>query len=387
MSKTKVCHIITKMVYGGASLGTLHLVENLNPQHFEGTVICGIQSDDEGGLLQNNKDRKFSIIRIPEMVREINPIKDLVTLLKLVTYIKRNQYHIVHTHGSKAGVIGRLAAALCRTPVILHTVHGWGLKMGDFTTRIIFRLIEKWVASFTTRLLFQTKSDMEEAAYYQIGTKRHYALIGNGIELNAFFDYNKERAEEIKNDLKLTGKKVVGTVGRVSAQKNPRGFVEIARKVLEKRQDITFIFAGGGESLQEAKCLVRELNLGDYIIFTGVRDDIPELVANFDIFILPSLWEGMPRSLIEAMALAKPVIVYDIGGIREVVSDDVNGLIVPLNRTDEFARRIIVLLEDANYRNRLGKQARITSENFDFSRVATRTQGMYEALIMKSSYE
>ena len=368
------------MVYGGASLGTLHLIEGLDQNRFECKIICGSQSEKEGNILQNAKKEVLSII-IPEMVREIDPIKDFITFLKLIAIIKKNRYDIVHTHGSKAGVIGRLAAAICRVPVIMYTVHGWGLKTGNIFTRALFRWIEKTVASFSTMLLFQTRSDMDEASQYRIGTDKKYYLIGNGINIKPFLNYEKQKAKKIIKELALSNVRVIGTVGRVSAQKNPVGFIEIAQKVLEKKKNIKFIFVGGGELLDDMVSSVNALGLAKRIIFTGVRNDVPEVVANFDIFILPSLWEGMPRSVIEAMVMAKPVIVYNMGGISELIRDNINGVVIPMNQKDKFANSIVTLLNNKHAQKKLGQQARLASKHFNFDNVIIKTQNVYECLV------
>lgn len=377
MNKIKVCHIITKMVYGGASLGTLHLVESLDIKRFQSSVICGVQSENEGSLLNNIDGKKFDIIIVPEIVREINPIKDIIAFLKLIHIIKIHKYDIIHTHGSKAGVIGRLVAAFSRVPIILFTVHGWGLKAGSFFVCRIFRLIEKILSIFTTKILFQTKADMDEAFAYKIGKQSQYVLIGNGINLHPFFNYNKKIAEQIRKELKLENKKIVGTVGRVSAQKNPIGFINIAQEVLNKRQDTTFVFVGGGEMLAEMRRLVKDIDLEKSIIFTGVRDDIPEIMSIFDIFILPSLWEGMPRSVIEAMALSKPVIVNKIGGIDEIVKDGKNGLVVSVYQTDQFAKKIRFLLDNPKICRQMGKLGELKAKEFDFSKVVKKIKNLY----------
>lgn len=375
--KIKVCHIIAKMVYGGASIGTLHLAEKLDPEIFDCTIIYGSQSENEGRLLDNNIRKEVHYIALSEMVREINLIKDYQTILKLVTIIRKNHYDIVHTHGSKAGVIGRIAAAVARVPAILYTVHGWGLKAGNFFTRTIFRLIEKLVASFTTMLLFQTSSDMEEAASFNIGVKKQYYFIGNGVDLNRFLSYDKERSQKIRSNFKLGKNKIIGSVGRVSYQKNPYGFVNIAKAVLKRRRDVIFLYIGGGELLDDVRTTIKRNHLSDNIIFAGVRDYIPEIIANFDIFILPSRWEGMPRSLIEAMIMAKPVIVSKIDGINEIVQHGKNGYLVSPDNINEFSNLINYTLNNGDISLELGNNAKKTAQKYDFANVIAVTEHIY----------
>jgi len=383
--KIRVCHIITKMVYGGASFGTLSLAEKLSPNLFQNTIICGAQSNDEGNLLEVVSDSNLSIIVLPEMIREINPIKDVKTFFRLTHLIRRNKYRIIHTHGSKAGVIGRLAAAVGRVPAVLYTVHGWGLKAAPLFIREMFRFIESILATITTRILFQTEADMKEASLYGVGTKDQYILVGNGIDLSPFFKYDTKRAKEIRKELKLYKKRVVGTVGRVSPAKNPAGFINIARELLKERKDVIFLFAGGGEMLNEMREQVINLHLENDIIFLGVRKDIPELLSNFDIFILPSLWEGMPRSVIEALALSKPVIAHRVGGLEEIIKDGENGLIISLNQTAEFAKGINFLLENPTICSKMGRIGKMTALKYDFNNVVEKTEALYLQLFSQLS--
>jgi len=372
------------MVYGGASLGTLHLAERVDPERFHSTIICGHQSENEGELFNIMQKRRVNVIVIPAMVREIYPLKDFVTLMKLIAIIKKYRYDIVHVHGSKAGTIGRLAAAIARVPVILYTVHGWGLKAGTIVTRVLFRCIERVVSHFTTRILFQTHSDINEARVYEIGREEQYVFIGNGIDLERFINYRRKHSLAVRRELGLAGQKVVGTVGRVSGQKNPVGFVDIAQYVLKKRDDVVFIFVGGGELLHEMRALVKQMNCDDRILFIGPRDDVAEILALFDVFILPSLWEGMPRSVIEAMALSKPVVVNRIGGIDELIQDGEHGLIVSEDDPQIFVEKICFLLENPNIRQKMGGHGYVRSRDFDFGNVIKKTATLYAQLIRKS---
>jgi len=375
--KINVCHIIAKMVYGGASIGTLHLVEKLDSKLFACTIIHGFQSENEGRLLADGRRKNLNFITLPSLVREINLIKDFLTFLRLVAILKKHRYKIVHTHGSKAGVIGRIAAGVARTPVILHTVHGWGLKAGNSFAQMFFRFIEKIIATFTTKLLFQTEADMKEAELYKIGEAAKYYFIGNGINLRSFLHYDQHSVEHARLKFNPGGRRVIGTIGRVSAQKNPEGFVKIAQGVLQKRKDVIFLFVGGGELLEQMREKIRVLNLSDYIVFTGVVEDIPPLLAIFDIFILPSLWEGLPRSLLEGMAMAKPVVAHKVSGIDEIINNGFNGITVAINRYDLFVDAINNLLEDNDLCKKFGTAARKTALNYDYENVIDRTINLY----------
>jgi glycosyltransferase involved in cell wall biosynthesis len=365
------------MVYGGASLGTLHLAERVDPEVFHSTIVCGFQSENEGDLSTIMRQRNVDVVMIPEMVREINLRKDFVTFLKLVALFKKHRYTIVHAHGSKAGTIGRLAAAIARVPVILYTVHGWGLKAGAFMPRVFFRFVERGASYFTTSILFQTQSDIQEAERYGIGSMKQYVWIGNGIDLQSFTMYDKERSMTVAHEFGIAHHKIVGTVGRVSEQKNPVGFVSIAKRVLQVMPGVIFVFVGGGELLHRMRTQVKQEGFEKKILFIGPRDDVAEIMSHFDVFVLPSLWEGLPRSVLEAMALSKPVVVHDIGGIREVVDNNNSGFIVPFDKYDTFADKICQLLSDERLRLSMGRLAGITAQKYDFKQVIRRTETIY----------
>jgi glycosyltransferase involved in cell wall biosynthesis len=236
------------------------------------------------------------------------------------------------------------------------------------------------LAFITGKILFQTRSDLDEAIHYKIGRPDQYVLIGNGVALDDFFRVDQKKIRNKRKELSIGNLKVVGTVGRVSVQKNPVGFVHIAEEVLSKRKDVMFLFVGGGELLEKVQNIVMELGLGDRIIFTGFRRDIPEIMANFDVFILPSFWEGMPRSVIEAMALSKPVVVHGIGGIDEVVENGKNGYIVSIDHTSDFAEKICLLLDNGRMRREMGKAGKIKARAYDFGSIVRKTAQLYRKL-------
>lgn len=384
--RIRVCHFITKMVYGGASIGTLRLAQDMDLSVFKSTIVCGCQSSDEGNLLDDTREKKFDAVVMPEIVREIHPVKDIRAFVKVVRFLKSGRYDIVHVHGSRAGVISRLAAAVCRVPVVLYTVHGWSLKAGFSLTDLLMR-VERMLAFITDKILFQTRSDLDEAIHYRIGRPDQYVLIGNGVALDDFFRVDQKRIRDKRNELNIGSRKVVGTVGRVSAQKNPVGFVNIAGEVLSKRKDVVFLFVGGGELLEKVQNTVRESGFGDRIVFTGFQRDIPEIMANFDIFMLPSLWEGMPRSVIEAMALSKPVVVHGIGGIDEVVENGKNGFIIPIDHTSDFAEKICLLLDNGRMRREMGKAGKINARDYDFDSIVRKTAQLYRKLSQEAGVE
>jgi len=380
--KIKVCHIITKMVYGGASIATLQLIRHLDHDKYDITIICGRESKNEGSLIDEAlNDRNLNVIVMPEIVREVEPVNDLIALFKIIALIRKHRYDVVHTASSKCGILGRLAAAINRVPIIIHSVHGWGLKAQSPVVRPFFRLIEQITAFYTDYFLFVTESDMNEARLYRIGNPARHHHIGFGINLRPFLNFDRDASKKVRKSLGIGEGPVVGTVGRVSPAKNPAGFIEIAKRVIQKKKDTTFVFAGGGELLEEMRSIVDREKLSKKILFLGLRKDVPEVEANYDVFILPSLWEGLPLALIEAMAMGKPVVVNQLKGLKELVKNDINGVMVSAEGVGNFADKIVTLLDNTELQQALSEKARQTALKYDFQYVAKKVQGFYQGVI------
>jgi glycosyltransferase involved in cell wall biosynthesis len=373
---------ITRLIVGGAQETVIISADLINKEKWAPEVICGPQTGLEGSLIQSALDRGISLLIEPALVREIDPGRDLQALIMLTRHIRRKRYTIVHTHSSKAGILGRWAAWLARTPVIVHTVHGWGHNDGQRrTVRALFILLEKLSLRITDRLIAVTPLNVSKGITDGIGREDDYIVIRSGIELDRF-GHPQVNSAEVRASLGISPTaSVVGTVTRLSPQKAPADFIHAAALVHENHPNVRFVVVGDGPLRAEVEELAANMNLNGILYFTGLRRDVPELMEAFDIFVLSSLWEGLPRVLPQAMATGLPIVATNIDGNAEAVEEGVNGFLVPTNDPKAIARGIEQLLEDPDLAKRMGEAGRVRVQEFGDRRMVRKLEDLYSELI------
>ena len=243
----RVLHPITRLIVGGAQENTMYTAALLDKQRFHVEVLSGPQTGSEGSLIEEVRQRGIPLTIFPDLLRQVSPWHDLKALWKMKRFIQTGGYTIVHTHSSKAGIIGRLAARLAKTPLIVHTVHGWSFH--DYmspVTRWVYIVLERWIARFSDVLVVVTERDIEKGLQAGIGRREQYRRIRSAIPLDEFdprmFDRQTDRQE-----LGLPAETVViGNVGRFSAQKNPLDWVRVAEKVGQACPQARFLLVGDG---------------------------------------------------------------------------------------------------------------------------------------------
>ncbi len=382
MAHIRVLHIITRLIVGGAQENTMLTAALLDPNRYIVDVASGPQTGSEGSLIEEVRARSISLTIEPTLVREINPIKDLLAFIHLIRFIKRGHYTIVHTHSSKAGILGRWAAWLAGTPVIVHTVHGWGHHDHQHSlVRALYIILEKLTLPITDRLIAVSSLNAEKGLHDGIGRLEDYVIIRSGIELDRFRHPRVPRSETRAALGIPLNAPVVGTVTRLSPQKAPLDFVQAMGVVAQSAPETWFVMVGDGPLRPQVETLVTELGLNDRLILTGLRRDIPELLATFDIFALSSLWEGLPRVLPQAMAAGLPVVATAVDGNAEAIEDGVNGLLVPPEQPGELAQAVIRLLHDPQMARRMGQAGRARADEFDAWKMVDEIANLYENLL------
>lgn len=381
--KKRVLHIITRLIVGGAQENTVYTCQLLDRERYEVDLVIGPQLGAEGELVSTVDREKVGLTVIDPLVREVSPAKEIAAYRALYSFIKKGGYDVVHTHSSKAGILGRIAAHRARVPVIVHTVHGWGFhdRMGALEKNI-FVTAEKFCEPMTDRLVVVTDLDIEKGLSLGIGSPEKYVKIYSAIDLDKFMNVKVDLAAK-KRELGLDPElPVVGCVGRLSPQKAPEIFVRMAAEVLKKRDKVNFIFVGGGPLRAEVERLIGELRLGDRIFLVGLRRDVPELLRVMDVFVLLSLWEGLPRVFAQAMAAGLPIVASNVGGAAEVIRDGVNGFLVPPGEHVQAAGKVLSLLDDENLRKRMAAAPPdFLRENFCVKRMVEKIDSLYVELL------
>ncbi|MFA5162506.1 MAG: glycosyltransferase family 4 protein [Elusimicrobiales bacterium] len=354
----KVAHIITRLEAGGSTANVL-----ASARTGETVLICG---RTEAGALRTAVPAGTAVWEIPMMRRSVNPALDFLAFLKIALLLRRVRPDIVHTHTSKAGILGRWAAFAsnmtlprsCRAAVV-HTPHGHVLYgyFGGLKT-FIYAVAEKIAAPVTDALIALSSGELEESLSAGIGSREQWVVIPSGVdfppperEAAILRAGRKIRAEHgiAENDI------IAGTVARLEPVKGVRYFLEAAKLV---RASARFMIVGGGSEREFLERRCAELGLAEKIIFAGHRDNPLDWMAAMDIYIQPSLNEGLGRTVIEAQFLRKPVAGSNVCGIKDIVKEGVSGFLVPPADPSALAGAVDKLAADAGLRRAFGEAGR-----------------------------
>lgn len=382
--RTKVLHIITRLIIGGAQQNTMITASQLDSRKFDVMLVSGPQTGSEGSLIGEVTRRGVKLQILQELVREISPFKDLAALLKLYRLMRSQAFSIVHTHSSKAGILGRIAAKMAGVPVIVHTVHGWSFHdRMRAPRRWLFVTLERWMAAMSDALVV-VSSVLEEMGLREgIGRPGQYVTIYSGIDLTEF-DQSASERDQKRRELGIpAGVPVIGTIGRLSPQKSPEDFLAAARKVIQQMPEVRFLIVGDGPLRGRVEESIRATGISDKVLLTGIRHDVPGLMASLDVFVLSSLWEGLPRVIPQAMAAGRPVVCTNVDGNAEAVLDGVNGLLVPARDTDALADAILQLLRDPGLARQMGLEGQRRVTKFSAQKMLEDIEMLYQNLLFE----
>lgn len=378
----RVLHVITRLDRGGSTTNTLLTVAGLSPG-FRPHLAYGRTQDFPPLAVELRGTVEMT--EIAELVREISPLKDLVALGKLYRLIRRGKFDLVHTHSSKAGFLGRVAARLAGVPAIVHTPHGhvFGGYFDAARTRL-YVLLERWAATFTDRIIGLTEQEVRDHLELRIGTRARFVSIASGVELERF--RAPSLGSEVRAALGLPPDAfLIGSVGRLEPVKGHMYLLEAFTTLAPRFPNLFLALAGEGELSGALRDFARGSGFSDRMRFLGWREDIPALVHAFDLFALPSLNEGMGRALVEAMAASLPIVAARAGGISEVLAGGAAGLLVEAADAGALARGIEELLVNPELRRGLGEAARERARGYSVDGMLEQIEALYLDLLGKET--
>jgi len=391
MDRTKVVHIITKLELGGAQQNTLFTVAHLTRSMYEPVLISGT----EGVLVKDAmKLEDVKVYLIPELVREVRPLKDVIALLKLRQILRHlrkstevkvpeaNSALIVHTHSSKAGILGRWAARLAGIRLIIHSIHGFSFS--DFQPSLVktfYIFLEKVTSLITAKFIAVSNANIEEGIRKRIFTRDKVILIRSGIEIRKLQEVKVDRVK-MRRELGVdAGIPLVAMIACFKPQKSPLDFVRIAKIVSDKISDARFLLVGDGILRSKIEKLRERLKIEDKILLIGWRGDIPEIMSCIDILVLTSLWEGLPRVFPQAMASGIPVVATKVDGTPEAIQDGVNGFLLPPGDSEGMAEKIIYLIRHPEKASEMGERGKRLVEEFDIWKMLEQQEELYAHLL------
>ncbi len=380
MNPRRVAHVITRLCQGGAQENTFQTVRLLNGARYRCDLISGPETGPEGTIEPRVRQAGIGIIRCPQLQREAGPIADLRALAFLTRRFRQQRYDIVHTHSSKAGFVGRLAARRAGVPIVVHTPHGHFLHgyFGAAKTRL-YAALDGLAARWSQRIIALTQDERDASIAAGIGHPRQYEVIHSGVDFSPFEEARQQRSA-MRGKLGVKPHELlIGGVGRLEPIKGFRYFVAAAGAARAELSGVHFVLAGDGSEREMLASLAAQS--GAHIQFLGMRSDVPQLMAAFDICIVPSLNEGMGRVVLEAGAAQTAIIASHAGGIPELLEGG-RGVLVPPADAGALASAICRLARNPDERARLGSAARRHFvPHYSLEAMAARIDALYEALI------
>ena len=387
---TKILHIITRLDMGGSAQNTLLTCRGLSDR-YEIVLVHGLSlessmTDAEKHIVKAGvaaaRERGVRIVTLSSLVRRISPLKDFWALMSMVWLLFKEKPYVVHTHSSKAGILGRLAATLVRVPIVLHTPHGH-VFYGHFNRMFsrIFLWIEKFFALFTDRIIALTHGEKEDYLNFSLGRPHKLLAVHSGVDVHRYMHHKVDVIEK-KQTLGLPPNGfMIGFVGWLLPIKGPMHLLKALAKVWIEHPEVTLVFVGKGDLDVDLRAVALELKAEDRVKFIGWRDDIEEIMQIFDLLVLPSLNEGMGRVVVEAMAAAKPVVASNVGGIPDLVDHGQTGFLVPPADEDALAEAIAKLVQDPERARKMGSMGRLQSHRFSLAAMIEKLDAIYEDLI------
>jgi glycosyltransferase involved in cell wall biosynthesis len=359
--RVKVLHVITRFE-AGAGGNTLLSAAGMDRRRYE-VWVAGAA----GGPLWEQAERHgVRTVQLASFRREVAPLADLAVLFQLVRLIRSQRFGIVHLHSAKATFLGRLAARLCRVPVIVVTLHGrdpwWPAPDGSATQLRevmprglgVFGFLERALRPITHGFVAVSPSVARDAVLARIAAPGRTEVAPSAVDLEQI---PEDADESVRMELGLPGGvPVVGTVGRIDAQKAPLDFVRMAALIRQRRPDTRFVMVGDGDLAAEVRALAG--HLGVEILFTGFRLDAARIASAFDVFVVTSLYEGVGRSVTEAMASGRPVVATAVDGVVDLVTPGATGLLATPRDPEELAACVGWMLDHPMEAARMGAQAR-----------------------------
>jgi glycosyltransferase involved in cell wall biosynthesis len=375
----KIFQVLAGGPWGGGAVIVRSLTQRLIQEGCQVWVLC----------LSEEVSRRFEEIGANVKTcrcwrREINPL-DSLAFYDLFKLCRKERFDIVHTHTSKGGFLGRIAARTAGVPIVIHTIHGFSFN--EFTPWMktsFYVCLEKIANHFCNTMISVTEQHRMMAIEKGIAKPNKIVKIHNGIELKGFED--GKPIHTMRNDLGLNEKSIlIGTVGRLTPEKGQGYLVNAMPIVIDKYPQVHFVFIGDGPYEGGLKDLASALGVRDRCSFLGFRRDVPDLLKCMDIFVQPSPREGLSITLLEAMAAKKPVIATDITGNQEVVDHNINGILCqPMSET-ALAEALVSLVKNRNKRIQLGNQARKKVEqHFSEKMMLEQTVQLYHEQIKRS---
>jgi len=376
-NKIKILHVITHLPIGGAQDNTLYTVELLDKEKYDISLCCNL----DGELVERAKKiEAVKLFDIPFLCRKVSPYRDIRAFLSLYKLFKEEDFTIIHTHSSKAGLLARLAAVLNKTPIVIHTIHGFAFN--DFMNMFkknFFIYVEKLLAKWTDVLITVSNLNKKKIIDLNIAHENKIKNIYSGIDLSLF---TNKKNDDFRKELNLQNNHLLlGSVGRLSDQKDPITMIEAFGIISKLFPNAHLALVGDGELKGKILEKIDQLKLDGKVHLTGNKNNPWSVYHSMDLFIMSSIYEGLGRSITEALSCGVPVVCTDVEGVPEIVRDNITGILVPPKDANKLADGIIRTLNDMETAKKMAEEGRrFVKDNFDVNKMVNDIDSLYNTL-------
>ena len=385
--RIKVLRVIARLNVGGPALHVAYLSAGLADRGYDTTLVAGKVGAGEESMAFVAEQRGVRIETLDDLHREIAPLRDLRTILRLARLIRSERPTILHTHTAKAGAVGRIAALLAgdaRPPVIVHTFHGHVLR-GYFNPALTaaFRLLEQLLARVATKLVAVSPEVRDDLVALGVAPAAKFAVVRLGIELDERVDYDEEGRKATRRLLGIPPDAfVVGWIGRMTAVKRTEDIARTLQALVERGVNGYLCLVGDGPDRTRLERRMHELGVAKRCLFVGYQENVARFYDAMDVLLLTSVNEGTPVSVIEALAAGRPVVATRVGGVSDVVRDGVDGFLAEVADVESLAARLAELAGDPELRARMGNagQAHVV-DRYAVERLVDDIDRLYRSLL------
>lgn len=386
----RIVHIITRMILGGAQENTLYTVLDLVERFRDNvTLITGPAEGPEGSLLDRARRENVDLRLVPTLRRKIDPKRDWQSYRTLSALLRELRPDVVHTHSSKAGIVGRVAAWKCRIPAIVHTIHGLPFHPYEKWWKNQFYIaVERWAAKRCDRLISVADAMTRQAVAAGVAAQEKFVTIFSGMDVEPFLNPPRQSAA-VRRDLGMeVNDLVVGKIGRLFELKGHDDVIDAVGPLFDKYATLKVLFVGDGAWRNRLEERVRAMARPDRFVFTGLVEPerIPELISCCDVIVHASYREGLARVLPQALIAGRPVVSYDIDGAREVVLPGRTGFLVPPRQPAGLSAALDQLLADPALRRNFGQAGRdLFTEQFRHEHMTEQIRRVYEDVLQSKA--
>jgi glycosyltransferase involved in cell wall biosynthesis len=385
----RICHVITRLIIGGAQENTVLTCRGLSDLGHEVTLISGPETGPEGSLWDQARGAGCELITVDSLRRAVQPAHDYRALKELRRIFAKTQTDVVHTHSSKAGIIGRAAAAHVGVPLIVHTIHGMSFnRTQPAAVRTLYRFLERRAASHTTAFITVADAMIDQAVANGIAPRDRFVTVHSGLETDRFRPEPELRAEHRREWGVGEDEVVVGTIARLFKNKGYDEIIEAMPRAVARHSKLRFVWIGDGAHRGKYERRLSELGLRDRVHLVGLLPpaEVASRINGFDIVLHASRWEGLPRAVVQGLLTEVPAVSFDNDGAPEVVIPDETGILVPLGDTNKLADAVVALAADPALRRRLGVRGRsLCVEQFDWRKMVNDIARLYDKLAARAS--